>query len=95
MEAAAGSGSTLPEGAGAVVVVVVEVSGPIMAPGNASPPAAICSASSVGEEGGEGRAFFLLEDSSFSRPFFSRCKEGKRPISRLEDVCSPQVLMCD
>ncbi len=29
-----------------------------------------CSASSVGEEGGDGRSFFLL-DSSFSRPFFS------------------------
>lgn len=29
-----------------------------------------CSASSVGEDGGDGRSFFLLE-SSFSRPFFS------------------------
>lgn len=29
-----------------------------------------CSASSVGEDGGDGRSFFLL-DSSFSRPFFS------------------------
>lgn len=36
-------------------------------------PAAACSASRVGEEGGEGRDFFLLEDSSFRRLFFSLC----------------------
>lgn len=62
--AVAGSGSrqlTEPEGG--------EVSGP-MAPCSAS-PAAACSASRVGEEGGEGRDFFLLEDNSFRRLFFS------------------------
>lgn len=67
-EAAAveGSGSaqlTEPEGG--------EVSGP-MAPCSAS-LAAACSASRVGEEGGEGRDFFLLEDNSLRRLFFSLC----------------------
>lgn len=59
--AAAGSGS---EGG--------EVSGPT-APCSTS-PAAACSASRVGEEGGEGRDFFLL-DNSFSRLFFSLCSK--------------------
>lgn len=48
-----------------------EVSCPV-APCSTS-PAAACSASSVGEEGGEGRDFFLLEDNSFRRLFFSLC----------------------
>lgn len=48
-----------------------EVSGPT-APCSTS-PAAACSASRVGEEGGEGRDFFLLEDNSFRRLFFSLC----------------------
>lgn len=67
--AAAGSGSrqlTEPEGG--------EVSGPT-APCSAS-PAAACSASRVGEEGGEGRDFFLLEDNSFRRLFFSLCSNN-------------------
>lgn len=62
--AAPGSGSRQliePEGG--------EVSGPT-APWSTS-PAAACSASRVGEEGGEGRDFFLLEDNSFRRLFFS------------------------
>ena len=62
-----GSGSTQltePEGG--------EVSGPT-APCSASPAAAACSASRVGEEGGEGRDFFLLEDRSLRRLFFSLC----------------------
>ena len=64
--AAAVSGSrqpTEPEGG--------EVSGPT-APCSSS-PAAACSASRVGDEGGEGRDFFLLEDNSFRRLFFSLC----------------------
>lgn len=67
-EAAAGSESRQlagPEGG--------EVSGPT-APCSSSPAAAACSASRVGEEGGEGRDFFLLEDNSFRRLFFSLCK---------------------
>jgi len=70
-EAAAGSGSrqlTEPEGG--------ELSGPT-APCNTS-PAAACSVSSVGEEGGEGRDFFLLEDNSFRRLFFSLCKKEQQ-----------------
>lgn len=66
----AGSGSrqlTEPEGG--------EASG-AAAPWSASPTppaaAAACSASRVGEEGGEERDFFLL-DNSFSRLFFSFC----------------------
>lgn len=66
---AAGSGSrqlTEPEGG--------EVSGPT-APCSTS-PAAACSASRVGEEGGEGRDFFLLEDNSLRRLFFSFCSNN-------------------
>lgn len=66
MRAAAGSGSRqLTELEGG------EVSGPT-APCRTS-PAAACSASRVGEEGGEGRDFFLLEDNSLRRLFFSFC----------------------
>lgn len=66
--AAAGSGSRqLTEPAGG------DVSGPT-APCSTS-PAAACSPSRVGEEGGEGRAFFLLE-SSFRRLFFSFCSDN-------------------
>lgn len=44
---------------------------------SASPAAAAaCSASRVGEEGGEGRDFFLLEDNSFRRLFFSLCSNS-------------------
>ncbi len=71
---AAGSGSrqlTEPEGG--------EVSGPT-APCSTS-PAAACSASRVGEEGGEGRDFFLLEDNSFRRLFFSLCSNSNNSNS--------------
>lgn len=61
--AEAGSGSRHPVGG--------EASGPT-APCSTS-PAAACSASRVGEEGGEGRDFFLLEESSLRRLFFSFC----------------------
>lgn len=69
--AAAVSGSrqpTEPEGG--------EVSGPT-APCSSS-PAAACSASRVGDEGGEGRDFFLLEDNSFRRLFFSLCSNKSK-----------------
>lgn len=76
--AAAGSGSrqlTEPEGG--------EVSCPT-APCSTS-PAAVCSASRVGEEGGEGRDFFLLEDSSFRRLFFSLCSIKTASFFMLEN----------
>jgi len=63
-DTAAGSGS--PEEGGA------------SAPWSASPAAAACSASRVGEEGGDGRGFFLLEDRSFRRLFFSLCNRNTR-----------------
>lgn len=56
-----------------------DVSGPT-APCSTS-PAAACSTSNVGEEGGEGRDFFLLEDNSFRRLFFSLCKSNSKKIS--------------
>lgn len=43
-----------------------------------SSPAATCSDSRVGEEGGEGRDLFLLEDNSFRRLFFSLCQMKTR-----------------
>lgn len=52
------------------------MSGP-MAPWKTSPVAA-CSASRVGDEGGEGRDFFLLDDNSFRIPFFSLCRTKER-----------------
>lgn len=61
--AAAGSDSSQPAGG--------EVSWPT-APCSTS-PGAVSSPSWVGEEGGEGRDFFLLEDNSFRRLFFSLC----------------------
>lgn len=53
------------------------------APWSAS-AAAACSASRVGEEGGEERDFFLL-DNSFRRLFFSFCREnrGQKPVGEL------------
>lgn len=60
---AAGSDSSQPAGG--------EVSWP-PAPCSTS-PGAVSSPSWVGEEGGEGRDFFLLEDNSFRRLFFSLC----------------------
>lgn len=65
-----------------------EVSCP-MAPCSTS-PAAACSASRVGEEGGEGRDFFLLEDNSFRRLFFSLCSIKTAHFSMLENCRNSQ-----
>lgn len=65
-----------------------EVSGPT-APCSTS-PAAACSASRVGEDGGEGRDFFLLDDNSFRRLFFSLCKKPQQQLDgRNEQILKP------
>lgn len=86
--AAAGSGSRqLTEPAGG------DVSGPT-APCSTS-PAAACSPSRVGEEGGEGRDFFLLEDSSFRRLFFSFCSNNSNVFFFFyrEQLLRPQAIL--
>lgn len=81
--ATAGSGSRQlmePEGG--------EVSGPT-APCSTS-PAAACSASRVGDEGGEARDFFLLEDNSFRRLFFSFCDNKRHEfVKELQQLQGP------
>lgn len=66
------------------------VSGP-MALWKTSPVAA-CSASRVGEEGGEGRDFFLLDDNSFRRPFFSLCRTERNRESERKKLI--MLLLC-
>lgn len=86
---AAGSGSRLLEGG--------QVSGPA-AQCSASPAAAACSDSWVGEEGGEGRDFFLLEDSSLRRLFFSFCGRQqwqKHVIEQRSSTATPKRLNTD
>lgn len=83
-------------GSGSRPLVGGQVSGPA-APCSAS-PAAACSDSWVGEEGGEGRDFFLLEDSSLRRLFFSFCgrqQQQKRVIGQRSSTTSPRRLNTD